>query len=76
MFSSSQFQLRKYKGSERIKQKAEVIYHKLKAFFLSGEGDFGTPTTPVVSQIGGKKYILNSILIGMFLIIFWSKMKI
>ena len=54
MFSSSQFQLRKYKGSERIKQKAEVIYHKLKAFFLSGEGDFGTPTTPVVSQIGGK----------------------
>ena len=54
MFCLSQFQLRKYKGSERIKQKAEVIYHKFKAFFLSGEGDFGTPTTPVVSQIGGK----------------------
>ncbi|XP_069110268.1 uncharacterized protein, partial [Argopecten irradians] len=38
--------IRKFKGSDRIRKKAELIYHKFKGFFLAGDVEMGTPTTP------------------------------
>lgn len=42
MFFSDFWQCRKYKASEKIRQKAEFLYHKFKALFLVGEGEFMT----------------------------------
>uniref|UniRef100_K1RZH4 Hepatoma-derived growth factor-related protein 2 n=1 Tax=Magallana gigas TaxID=29159 RepID=K1RZH4_MAGGI len=44
-------QLRKYKGSEKIRLKAEVIYHKFKGFFLAGDGELNSsPQTLLISD--------------------------
>lgn len=46
------WQLRKYKGSEKIRLKAEVIYHKFKGFFLAGDGELNSSVCrPKVGKI-------------------------
>lgn len=46
------WQLRKYKGSEKIRLKAEVIYHKFKGFFLAGDGELNSSVCrPKVKKI-------------------------
>lgn len=59
LYNNGLFQCRKFKNSERIKAKAEVIYNKFKTLFLNGDRE-----TAKVIQVNSffllKKFVLTS----------------